>query len=182
MAWDTLSTLPDEMLVKVDRASMAFGLRCGRPWSTTRWWRRPGRCRRRCGSAEEWASGPCASSWSATCPATCLTDPRRASIPPWACGCAGRCGTGPRTTSQSPVCGTRASSTRWRCEPAGTLTRPGGRPGIPPLGRPGLRGLARRNGRIELSHCKMAFRLTCANQAAAGQPVFECDPGLKRPT
>jgi asparagine synthase (glutamine-hydrolysing) len=26
MAWDTLSTLPDEMLVKVDRASMAFGL------------------------------------------------------------------------------------------------------------------------------------------------------------
>jgi asparagine synthase (glutamine-hydrolysing) len=26
MAWDTLSTLPDEMLTKVDRASMAFGL------------------------------------------------------------------------------------------------------------------------------------------------------------
>ena len=26
MAWDTLSTLPDEMLVKVDRASMAFAL------------------------------------------------------------------------------------------------------------------------------------------------------------
>ena len=26
MGWDTLSTLPDEMLVKVDRASMAFGL------------------------------------------------------------------------------------------------------------------------------------------------------------
>jgi asparagine synthase (glutamine-hydrolysing) len=26
MAWDTLSTLPDEMLVKVDRASMAYGL------------------------------------------------------------------------------------------------------------------------------------------------------------
>jgi asparagine synthase (glutamine-hydrolysing) len=26
MAWDTLSTLPEEMLVKVDRASMAFGL------------------------------------------------------------------------------------------------------------------------------------------------------------
>jgi asparagine synthase (glutamine-hydrolysing) len=26
MAWDTLSTLPDEMLVKVDRASMAFSL------------------------------------------------------------------------------------------------------------------------------------------------------------
>ncbi len=173
MAWDTLSTLPDEMLVKVDRASMAFGLEVRPPLVDHKVveaaWNLPPSLRIRGGVGKR----ALRLLVERHVPRHLIDRPKTGFDPPLGAWLRG------------PLRGwaeDHLAESRLRDQ---GLLRPGGgasllgrapgraaRPGIPTLGRPGLRGLARRNGRLELLEvlAKRRSAQAAVNHRPVGQP------------
>ena len=99
--------LQDNILAKVDRATMMVGSRRARPSSTTRWSTSRGACPPRSSAAAAGASTSCARRCGGACPTACSTARRRASR------CRSRAGsrTGPMP-QPSPALGVRRRRTR----------------------------------------------------------------------